>query len=632
MESMPCSNCIKANVDCQVTESRRGKYARRPKRPNSTSGNTLQRRPESSPLVEPNQPMGEAAVEPQDAEVFLGESAVQPQDAEVFLGESTLIRSVHNDFGARAPYRSAKSQLRYPMPAAPSAPEWERHRKNHRLEALAGDGALTLPTSSVRNELLTAYFDWFHPCFPVVNRSEIIAQANAGDLSPMLCYAIMFIGVIHYKQSKFHLIGLEINNREEARHFFYNRAKDLYDADYESNSTVILQTMFLLSFWRAGPLLQKDSRYWLGGAISLAQTKAMHRSSGPPDCGRTKLRKRLWWSIYVRERQCAAALGLPNRIRDEDCDVEALVSTDLEEPNAETHISDNIYGSPINVLFAIEMAGLACLLGKIVHGEYMPGKEHNGAGKHLLRTELNNWASRLPAAFHLGNETGDLFLGMLHMAYNNLLILLYRPAFIAGEEGQNHQDGQMAYQAACRISRIAEDLLADGSIGHGQIHMITCLFNALCIHTINLRRVEGTSRIVAEHRAKICLYGLRELQKTWEVTNWVLQLFFRYLDRSMAHRLGDKEHEYEETHETEETTQDKDMDPPTTTDFPAFSPNFVTNILHPSDSTFDMPLSYGSNIFGRSFGEGYADFPMDSICNLEGITPADLELLAGCLT
>jgi hypothetical protein len=32
--------------------------------------------------------------------------------------------------------------------------------------------------------------------------------------------------------------------------------------------------------------------------------------------------------------------------------------------------------------------------------------------------------------------------------------------------------------------------------------------------------------------------GLQELQKTWELTNWVLQLFFRYLDRSTAARLA----------------------------------------------------------------------------------------------
>ena len=41
-----------------------------------------------------------------------------------------------------------------------------------------------------------------------------------------------------------------------------------------------------------------------------------------------------------------------------------------------------------------------------------------------------------------------------------------------------------------------------------------------------------------EHRAKLCLLGLRELQRTWDVTNWVLELFFQYLDRSTAARLA----------------------------------------------------------------------------------------------
>jgi hypothetical protein len=58
----------------------------------------------------------------------------------------------------------------------------------------------------------------------------------------------------------------------------YNRAKDLYDADYETDKITVSQALFLMSFWRAGPLLEKDTRHWLGAAISLAQTKGMHRS------------------------------------------------------------------------------------------------------------------------------------------------------------------------------------------------------------------------------------------------------------------------------------------------------------------------------------------------------------------
>lgn len=75
-------------------------------------------------------------------------------------------------------------------------------------------------------------------------------------------------------------------------------------------------------------------------------------------------------------------------------------------------------------------------------------------------------------------------------------------------------------------------------MSHAQIHVITNLFNTLCIYVAHLRRTTGINRTIAEHRAKLCLLGLQELQRTWEVTNWVLQLFFQYLDRSTAARLA----------------------------------------------------------------------------------------------
>ncbi|THC90200.1 hypothetical protein EYZ11_010330 [Aspergillus tanneri] len=46
-----------------------------------------------------------------------------------------------------------------------------------------------------------------------------------------------------------------------------------------------------------------------------------------------------------------------------------------------------------------------------------------------------------------------------------------------------------------------------------------------------------TTRKLAEHRARLCLLGLQELQKTWDLENWVLDLFFRCLDDSTARTL-----------------------------------------------------------------------------------------------
>lgn len=72
---------------------------------------------------------------------------------------------------------------------------------------------------------------------------------------------------------------------------------------------------------------------------------------------------------------------------------------------------------------------------------------------------------------------------------------------------------------------------------YGQMHLITSLFAALCIHAINLKTADGVGRRLAEHRAQICLLGLKEVQKFWRINNTVLDLFLQYLDESIARRL-----------------------------------------------------------------------------------------------
>jgi hypothetical protein len=152
--------------------------------------------------------------------------------------------------------------------------------------------------------------------------------------------------------------------RHRAKYIYYNRAKDIYDADYEPKKLVVIQALLLLSFWRAGALFEKDVRHWIGAAISLALTKALHRSSGGARTATEKLCKRLWWSIYVRERQAAAALGLPNRVRDDDMDIEPLERADFERAfDPQVPLND----SEAYISYQISITGLARTLGKVVH-------------------------------------------------------------------------------------------------------------------------------------------------------------------------------------------------------------------------------------------------------------------------
>ena len=256
-------------------------------------------------------------------------------DGDVFLGESSSLRYVHEE--PKSASRSGPSpvedgrRFRHSVPSSGRAealvPQWEVERRRAKITLLKADGVFSLPgPPAVVQSLIGAYFRWFQPCFAVMDEEDIWTQYHARTLSPLLLQAIVFIGVLHCEEATIQQLGL--GNRHRVKYIFYNRAKDIYDVELETKKITVIQALFLMSFWRAGALLEKDARHWIGAAITLAQTKALHRAAGKANTPALRVQKRLWWALYVRDRQCAAALGLPDRIRDEDCDIEALEKAD----------------------------------------------------------------------------------------------------------------------------------------------------------------------------------------------------------------------------------------------------------------------------------------------------------------
>ncbi|KOS42193.1 hypothetical protein ACN38_g6949 [Penicillium nordicum] len=352
---------------------------------------------------------------------------------------------------------------------------------------------------------------------------------------------MLFIGVSLCSDTALNTTGF--NNRYQAKEVFYQRAKDIYDSGWETDTVIKLQSLFLLSFWRGSPTEERDVRFWLGAAISLAQKKGMHVMSKLSflNTKDQKLWKRIWWALYVRDQQTSAALGLPPRIRDEDCQIADLEAADFEE--SEPMGPPEILRPPpkVHIAYVIGMAQLARLLREIVCSQYLPGRSKlDNDARPILHQRLVDWESLLPKEmqFQTPIRRQAMFLvGMLHMAYNNLYILLYRPLFLQPPDQSVNPERNVALDAATRSTRILEDMLSENLVQHGSVHLITHTFSALCIQTIHFGRVTGTARKLAEHRAKLCLLGLKELQKSWDLENWVLDLFFRCLDDRTARDL-----------------------------------------------------------------------------------------------
>lgn len=133
-------------------------------------------------------------------------------------------------------------------------------------------------------------------------------------------------------------------------------------------------------------------------------------------------------------------------------------------------------------------------------------------------------------------------------------ILLVRPKAIENLSPAEAERDVRARMAADSITRIAEDLLAAGTIKYGQIHLydhnplilcwklpvilhsssvssVPALFGALSIHTIVICRNDQIRRQLAENKSRQCMLALSQLAESWPVKIWISKSFVNLMRR-----------------------------------------------------------------------------------------------------
>ncbi|EHY60786.1 Cutinase transcription factor 1 beta [Exophiala dermatitidis] len=198
------------------------------------------------------------------------------------------------------------------------------------IRYLHDKNAFELPSQPFIRDCLVGHLEFAHPLLPLLDKSQILSIINGplgGDgiddretgqyaqpLSFLLFHAVLCSGVAFVETERIVAEGFE--SKQAARRAFFNRAKVLFDCNAEQDRFAAVQASVLLSTWYPGKKEKKDSWYWLGTAVSLAYSIGLHMD---PDDGRFEpreqyLRRRLWWSVFVRENKIALALGRPARI------------------------------------------------------------------------------------------------------------------------------------------------------------------------------------------------------------------------------------------------------------------------------------------------------------------------------
>jgi hypothetical protein len=118
------------------------------------------------------------------------------------------------------------------------------------------------------------------------------------------------------------------------------------------------------------------------------------------DPSESSLRKRIWWTLYTRDRSVAAAFGRPIHINTDDCTVGELTVTDFVEHDEYLQLE-----YPVDVTharFFIEYVKLCQLMDLGLCLKLSSRSTHDSRNAEAAQCELglNEWLVSCPAELH----------------------------------------------------------------------------------------------------------------------------------------------------------------------------------------------------------------------------------------
>ncbi|KAH8430497.1 fungal specific transcription factor domain-containing protein [Aspergillus melleus] len=396
------------------------------------------------------------------------------------------------------------------------------------LEYLRAKGVFSLPEKAHLDALMAVFLDHVYPLYPIVNRHEFIQQYRNNHLSLILIYAIAFIAVTFASQSVLQLLGF--HSRQEARSFFYTKAKALFDMGYETNKITILQSTFLLSFYGGGPNTYWNFYSWVSTAVTIAEAMGIHRSTiaipnmQPRD---KSLMRRLWWALVVRDSICGTLVGRPFRIDLDQADADMLTIEDfahdtmapdfLENPSAQRYAQ-----------YQIETVKLSQIMREIIMSRFYPGRQPVMSGD--LHAKLTRWKADLVSTFTWNADVPDPsnpFSMSLSVQYNNHLILIYL-GHMRGEDSRHRDEREVEEivdSAAHHIPTVMSTLVtksAQLTVPHELYHGI---FLAQAAFYERMRSPDKLVARLGRSALNSCQMALQNIGEFWDCGTFILQLF-----------------------------------------------------------------------------------------------------------
>jgi hypothetical protein len=399
------------------------------------------------------------------------------------------------------------------------------------IEILHQRGAFLLPPRSLCDELIAAFFKWVHPIVPVINRTRFMKQYRDSKNPPslLLLQAVLLAGSRVCTNPQL----MDANgSTTPAALTFYKRAKALYDANYEDDRVTIVQSLLLMGWYWEGPEdVTKNVFYWSRVATIVAQGSGMHRSVENSQLSRAdkRLWKRIWWTLFTRDRSVAVALGRPVHINLDDSDVEMLGEDDFIEDESDQN--SEYAPDPIHVQFFLQYIKLCEIMGLVLSQQYsVASKGRQKSPIDLTHSDmaLADWLQNCPKIVYWEMPKHHFWSALLHSNYYTTLCLLHRahmPPSGPNRGNEDYPSRNIAFQAAAMITSIMENLSAHNELRYCPAFVVYSLFSALIMHVYQMKSPVPSIKQVTQDRLRTCMAALKEVSRVWLVGKMVYVLF-----------------------------------------------------------------------------------------------------------
>jgi len=445
-----------------------------------------------------------------------------------YMGESSNLTLLVHD------RQSASDVVHYPLPDNVRGSRARLTQlDNVEIDILHQRGAFLLPPRSLCDELIDSYFKWVHPIVPVINRTKFMRQYKDTKNPPslLLLQAVLLAGSRVCTNPQL----MDSNGSvTPAALTFYKRAKALYDANYEDDRVTIVQSLLLMGWYWEGPEdVTKNVFYWSRVATIVAQGSGMHRSVEGSQLTKSdkRLWKRIWWTLFTRDRSVAVALGRPCHINLDDSDVEMLTEDDFIEDDVDQ--PSEYPPDPIHVQFFLQYVKLCEIMGLVLSQQYSvasKGRRQNAIDLTHSDMALADWLQNCPKLVYWEVPRHHFWSALLHSNYYTTLCLLHRahmpPSGSRGfPEDSTYPSRNIAFQAAGMITSIIENLLAHEQLRFCPAFVVYSLFSALIMHVYQMRSPVPSIQQVTQDRIRTCMGALKDISKVWLVGKMVYTLF-----------------------------------------------------------------------------------------------------------